>query len=96
MIRLNLNTQHSTKKPDKKLLLHWANLLAESYLVKPRDAAEWVTDTNCLEFVALFLKSQGWAVCAYTTPAAFDGRVISYGYELDPKCDEYVRWALTV
>lgn len=62
MIRLNLSLQHSTRRPEKKLLFKWAELLAEAYCVRTNDAGQWVTDPHCLEFVAEFLRSKGWKV----------------------------------
>lgn len=94
-MRLNLSTAHTSIKPPTGLMLHWAQMLAEEYLVSPNKSSMWLYNHNSRKFVVDFLKNRGWKVESYTTPE-FDQepKSISHGYVIDDHCSEFVQWKL--
>ena len=88
-MRINLA---SRSNPHKRMLQHWAFLLADEYQVNPAQAEKWIISDP--KFVAEFMQSKTWKVQDYATPLIYESS-ISFGYVIDDECDQFIVWKLS-
>lgn len=96
---MRINLTGAMESEHQALIAHWGRELAKEFLCSETSAVDYVrtTDPAKINFVANWLREQGWDVTAYHVPRDETNDrdwYISIGYVVNPRCNEYVRWKL--